>query len=98
MRKLNCVDNEIEEKRQAAYKKISENTAESMLLAKQKAESIISDARKKAEDEHNKILEQAQDEIADMVVAATEKIVLKSGTSESYEQFLAAAERSENNE
>lgn len=95
--KLRSADAEIEKKRQAAYQEISESTAKSMLAAKQDAENIILDARKKAESERDKILKNAQSEITEMVTDATEKLVLQLGTSESYEQFLAAAERGREN-
>ena len=57
-----------------------------------------SDAYKIAESERNKILEKAQSEVADMIAAATEKLVLGSSTSESYDQFLTAVERGGENE
>ena len=98
LEKIKSVDAEIEQKRQSAYQAISENTEKSMLAARQEAEAIISDAHKKAGNEHKKILEDAQSEIADMVASATEKLVLQSSTSESYEQFLMAVERGEKDE
>ena len=64
-----------------------------MLSAKQTAAGIISDARMKAESEHDQILEKAQSAVAGMVAAATGKIVLQASTAESYEQFLTAVER-----
>ena len=69
-----------------------------MILAKQEADKIISEAYKKAKNERNIIISEAQEEITDMVTRATEKIILESGVSESYEQFLAAVERSNENE
>ena len=69
-----------------------------MILAKQEADKIISEAYKKAKNERNRIISEAQEEITDMVTRATEKIILESGVSESYEQFLAAVERSNENE
>ena len=71
---------------------------QSMILAKQEADKIISEAYKKAKNERNIIISEAQEEITDMVTRATEKIILESGVSESYEQFLAAVERSNENE
>ena len=87
-----------EEKRQASNKALSEKAAQSMILAKQEADKIISEAYKKAKNERYIIISEAQDEITDMVTRATEKIILESGVSESYEQFLAAVERSNENE
>lgn len=90
--KLKSVDAEIEQKRQAAEKSVNDNTAKMMLSAKQEAEKIVFDAQIKAENEREKLLKSAQSEITEMVTAATEKLILQSGTSESYEQFLNAVE------
>ena len=96
--KLHSVDKEIEEKRQAANKSLAEKTAQSMLLAKQEAEQIVSDAYKKAEGERKKLLENAQNEIADMVASAAEKIVVNASTSDAYDNFLNSVKRSEADE
>lgn len=90
--KLKSVDAEIEQKRQDAEKSVNDNTAKMMLSAKQEAEKIVFDAQIKAENEREKLLKSAQSEITEMVTAATEKLILQSGTSESYEQFLNAVE------
>lgn len=90
--KLKSADAEIEKKRQAAEKTVNDTTAQMMLSAKQEADEIISNAKRKAETEREKLLESAQSEITEMVTAATEKLILQSGTSESYEQFLNAVE------
>ena len=96
--KLHSADSEIEEKRQAANKSLSEKTAQSMLLAKQEADRIVSDAYKKAEGECKKLLESAQNEIADMVADAAEKIVVNASTSGAYNNFLNSVQRSEEDE
>ena len=96
--KLHSADIEIEEKRQAANKSLSEKTAQSMLLAKQEADKIVSDAYKKAEGERKKLIESAQNEIADMVADATEKIVVNASTSDAYNNFLNSVQRSEADE
>ena len=96
--KLHSADSEIEEKRQAANKSLSEKTAQSMLLAKQEADRIVSDAYKKAEGECKKLLESAQNEIADMVADAAEKIVVNASTSDAYNNFLNSVQRSEADE
>ena len=72
--------------------------ARGFLSAKQEADRIVSEAYKKAKNERNIIISEAQEEITDMVTRATEKIILESGVSESYEQFLTAVERSNENE
>ncbi|MBQ7900760.1 MAG: ATP synthase F0 subunit B [Clostridia bacterium] len=96
--KLKSVDSEIEQKRQAAYASLSENNERMILAAKQQAEKIIADANEKAENDRSKIIKNAQSEVADIVTAATEKLVLQSSTAESYEQFLTAVERGGNDE
>ena len=97
-KRLHSVDGEIEEKRQAAYKSLSEKTSQSMLLAKQEAEQIISDAHKKAEEDRKKLLESAQNEITDMAAKAAEKIVVNASTSDAYDNFLGSVKRSDVNE
>ena len=96
--KMKTVDDEIEGKRRDAKRSISEETEKNMLLAKKKADAIVSDAYKRAENERSKILEETQSEIADMIAVATGKLVLQSSTSESYEQFLTAVERGVEND
>ncbi len=56
-------------------------------------ETLVEEAHQTLERERTKMLREAQSEISDMVVSATEKIVLRSSASESFEQFLAAVER-----
>lgn len=96
--KLHSVDDEIEEKRQAAYQAMSEKNENSLRQAKQKAEQIVSDAYKKAENERSRILENAGKEIADMAAEAAEKIVINASTSDAYDNFLSSVKRSEADE
>lgn len=91
-------EHEIEEKRTLAAIESEKMSSQKILEAKQQAEKILSDARQNAELEKSKILESAQKEIADMVTTATEKLLLQSTPSDAFEQFLAAAERSEQSE
>ncbi len=91
--KMKSADAEIALKKQAAEKTTYDTTEKMFLSAKQEAEEIVLNARKKAVNEREKLLESAQSEIAEMVTEATEKLVLQSGTFESYEQFLNAIER-----
>ena len=69
-----------------------------MMQAKKEAEQIVSDAYKKAEGERKKLLESAQNEIADMVADAAEKIVVNASTSGAYNNFLNSVQRSEEDE
>ena len=61
--------------------------------AKAQADKIVDDARKTADAEQQKRMQQAQEEIADLVVAATAKIVASKQNAEAdrelYNQFIA---------
>ncbi len=96
--KLACVDSEIEEKRVNANKSLNEKTQKAVEQAKDEAEKIVAEAKKKALLERNKMVESAQNEIADMVSAATEKIVVNATTHDAYDNFLSAVKRSESND
>lgn len=96
--KLRFADSEIEEKRQTANKSLAEKTNQSMMQAKKEADAIISEAYKQAEKERNKLLQNARNEITDMVAEAAEKIVANVNTSDSYDKFLDSVKRSEADE
>lgn len=96
--KLLALENELDEKRQNEYKKISEEKEKNLSDAKNEADKIIIDARKKAEDEKAKILASAQNEILDMAAAAAEKIVKEKSTSDAYDSFLNSAKRGDSND
>lgn len=98
LNKLAMVDNEIAEKKQKAHKEIEESSVAKIKQAEKEAEKIVEEAQQAMEQERAKMLKEAQREISDMVVAATEKIVLQSGTTESFDQFLSAVEQGEKNE
>lgn len=98
MNKLAAVDEEISVIREKARKEIEEVREKRIKSAREEAEKIVLEARQSLDIEHQKMLKEAQKEISDMVVTATEKVILQSGTSESYEQFLAAVERGEEDE
>lgn len=98
LKKLAGAEAEISVRNEKARKEMEETNALKIKQAEKQAKQIIMDARQSLEKEREKILRQAQEEISDMVLTATEKIVLQSGTSESYEQFLTAVERREENE
>ena len=92
------VGKEIDKEKKAARRSIAEQTEKSLYAAKREAERIIDQANKKAETDRERIIEQAGEDIADMVADATEKLVLKSSASESYDSFLEAALGGERNE
>ena len=62
--------------------------------ARAQAEQILADAHAAAQREHNKLLSDAQKELKDLAVTATEKLVLQSD-GDAFDQFLDAAERGE---
>ena len=58
------------------------------------ADQILADAHAAAQREHDKLLADAQKELQDLAVTATEKLVLQSG-GDAFDQFLNQAERGE---
>ena len=92
---LQNAESEIAEKRANAQLELEHLNAQRLQEAKQQAEKIISDAQQNAERERAKIIGSAQKEIEKMVTTATEKLLLQSTVSEAFDQFLTAAERSE---
>ena len=97
-RRLSAVDSEIAEIKEKERRELEEAKATRLKRAQEEADKIVRDAREDIEQERARMIKEAQTEISDCSVSATEKIVLQSSTSESYEQFLAAVERGENNE
>ena len=97
-RRLSAVDSEIAEIKEKERRELEEAKATRLKRAQEDADKIVRDAREDIEQERARMIKEAQTEISDCIVSATEKIVLQSSTSESYEQFLAAVERGENNE
>lgn len=94
MQRLAVVEDEISQKKEKARRELEETSAKKIKQAEMEAGKIIEEAHQTLERERTKMLREAQNEISDMVVSATEKIVLQSSTSESFDQFLAAVERS----
>lgn len=97
-KKLTAVENEISHKKEQARKELEEAKAAGIRQVEKEAEKIVEEAHQTLEKERTKMMKEAQNEISEMVVAATEKLVLQSGTSESFEQFLTAVERGGENE
>ena len=96
--KLANADVEISEKKETARREIEEESEVRIRQAEKKAEQILSEARQKSDIEHAKMIKEAQSEISDMIISATERIALQASTSESFEQFLTVVERSGENE
>ena len=91
--KLKATDKEISAKKEKAFKEIEAVREKRVKNAEEEAEKIILQTRQLLDTEYEKMIKEAQKEISDMVITATEKVILQSGTSESYEQFLDAVER-----
>lgn len=98
MERLATVDKEISKKKEKMRKEIDEANELRMKQAKKEAEKLISNGHKTIERERAKMLKDVQEEISDMVTAATEKLILNASTSQAYDNFLDAVKRSESDE
>ena len=63
--------------------------------AQSEAESIVAEARKKAEKEHDRMISGVSGDIRDIVTELADKVALSSDVNDAYEQFLASAEKEE---
>lgn len=94
--KLQDAEAEILERKKAAEKEWSETSAQYIEAAKEKASAIIGAAEREAEDRKEHILESAQTEISELVVAAAEKLLSDTATPERntalYDEFIRRAE------
>lgn len=95
-RRIQDADTEISERRKAAEKEWVDISAQYIKEAKKKASAIITAAEQEAEDRKEHILESAQTEIGELVVAATQKLLSDTVTSERnsalYDEFIRLAE------
>lgn len=91
--KLKGVETEIRDRREKAMQAMQQEADAARAQASAEAGTILKNARANAAAEYDKTMAQAQDEISNLVSAATEKLVLKSSAAEAYDQFLSAAER-----
>ena len=89
-RQLDSAAQEIAQKKADAQKAIEASRSEQLKAAKDEADRILQAARANTEREHDKMLRDAQKEMADLAVTAAEKPLLK-GEGSPYEQFLNAA-------
>ena len=89
-RQLDSAAKEIAQKKADAQKAIEASRSEQLKAAKDEADRILQAARANTEREHDKMLRDAQKEMADLAVTAAEKLLLK-GEGSPYEQFLNAA-------
>lgn len=98
LQKLELADQEILAKKEDARKVMEQANAAKVQEAQNEAEKIIASARQIIEIDRAKMLQEAQNEIAGMVVSATEKLAINSSTEETFDLFLDAAKRGEENE
>ena len=92
--RLKDADAEIRQQKAAAYRELDAARSKKLEQAQAQADSIIAQARTEAEKARAEIVRHAQSEISEMVVEATEKLVLQSSASEAFDQFLSAVEES----
>lgn len=95
--KLENADQEIVSKKEESRLALQNVYENKIKEADEVAEKIIQDARERGEREKEKLLMEAQKEIADMVVRATEKLAVNSSASDAYDQFLSSLKGSDSN-
>lgn len=87
---------EIAEMRANAEKEAADSAAAYLAETKQKAADILASAEKDAERRRESILDSAQTEISELVLAATQKLLSDTGTPERdsalYDEFIKLAE------
>ena len=93
---LKGADEEIARRQREANDALQHAVDERRAQAEQQAEEIIKKAHDAAASEHERVMEQARGEIAELMSAAAEKLVLSS-TSDAYDKFLDPAEERKNN-
>ena len=87
---LKGADEEIARRQREANDALQHAVDERRAQAEQQAEEIIKKAHDAAASEHERVMEQARGEIAELMSAAAEKLVLSS-TSDAYDKFLDTA-------
>lgn len=95
--KLNAVDEAVAKKRAAAQHETDQMIQQQLSDARVQADHIIANAHAAAQREHDKALAAAQDELKELAVTATEKLILQS-KGDVYDQFLELAERGDPHE
>ncbi len=95
--RLTAADEEIDKRRAEALHETAEYREKRLNEAEAEAEALIEKAKRDASRERKKIIDGAGKEIADMVGAAAEKIVLGS-TDAAFESFLNAADKEKDEE
>lgn len=89
--KLRNADAQILLKQEDAQKEIAASTSRQLAEAKKQADKILADAKASSEREKEKIMASARQELMDMAMTATEKLLLSQ--NDVYDQFLDIAEK-----
>jgi len=79
----------------AALSTAAKLSEEKKAEAKTEADRIIAEAKKKGESERKKIIEGADDDIKKIITEISDKIAGGSSVSDAYDEFLSAAEKSD---
>ncbi len=87
------LDEEMAEKRRLSLSETEAISARRVAEAEEQARKILLDARENALRERDALMVSAREEVSEMAIAAVKKLVSES-VSESYDDFLDAAERS----
>ena len=90
--KLKKAGNEIAVMREQARRDAAKERADKAQKTAEEADAILAKARADAGAEHDRILADAQKEIAEIVMEATAKVVNSPDVADSYDQFLDAVE------
>jgi len=89
--KLLKADEDIAAKKAEAEKKLKASIDEKIQVSKEEADRIIREAHDQAVSEHDKMIKNAREEMVDLAVEMTEKVMLSS--EDPYEHFLDVAEK-----
>ena len=95
--KLKDAENEIRRERAKAQQSVKDMTDQRLAEAQAQADTILKDAQATAEHSRRKILQDANKELQELAVTATEKLLLQSG-GDAIDQFLNTAERGQSHE
>ena len=92
--KLASADAEIQEKSNQAQRLAMEAAEQQLKKAQAEASHVVAKASAEAKAEKERIINEAQGAVEEMIAVAAEKLIL-ANTSEAYEQFLKAAGKEE---
>ena len=90
--KLQNLETELQQKRADAQQEIDQYRQAQRKEAQAQADQLVADAHAAAQREHDKLLAQSQQEIRDLAMTATEKLLLQQQGGDPYDQFLNKAE------